>query len=130
MKLSNPKLILNLYNFLPQDGEDKIELHHIDGNLSLILFYESDEGIMSKKTIRFNSTLQCFQGLFPGFSFFTCKDDNDIPLIGSVVEYGRSEFLEKSVDECIRDDFKHYSLVLNTVGFAFEIIAESIEVMD
>jgi len=129
MKQSESELILNLYDFLPSDGEDNIELHYVDGNLNLILFYESDDGTESKKTIRFNSTLQYFQGLFPGFSFFTCKDDNNIPVVGSVVQYGRSEFLEKSVDKCIRDDFKHYSLALNTVGFAFDIIAESIEII-
>ena len=130
MKQSSPKSILDLYDFLPLDGEDKIELHHTEGNLNLILFYESDETKVTQKTICFNSALQFSKGLFPGYSFFSCKEDNDVSLLDSLVEYEESEFLEKSIDKCIRDDFKHYRLFLHSVGIALHVIAKSIEVID
>jgi len=75
MKESSPKLVLDLYDFLPSDGEDEIELNYTDGNLNLILFYESEEGKVSQKTICFNNALQFSKELFPGYSLFSCKDD-------------------------------------------------------
>jgi len=55
---------------------------------------------------------------------------NDVSLLDSLVEYAQSKFLEKSIDERILDDFKHYRLFLHSVGIALHIIAESIEIID
>lgn len=130
MKLSKPKLLHDLYDFLPPDGEDEVEFHYKNGVLNIDLFYESLDGKNSKKIVCFNGVLQCIQGLFPGFSFFTCESSNSIPVVSSIIEYEYSELLEKTINQSIQDCYKHYGLVLNTPGFGFNVIAKSVEIID
>lgn len=131
MKLSDPRKVFDLDDFLPSGGEDQFEMSLSQGDLSVDIFYEpddSEEGL--KKTIRFVGTRHFFKSPFPGVSFFNCLDDRDISLLNSVVEYQQSELLEKEESIPGIEDYKHYRLFLHSVGAVIYVVAESMEVVD
>lgn len=130
MKLSKPRRVLDLDDFLPSDGESRFEMSYSDGLLNIDVFYESDEtdGVEIKKNICFSEAQYFFKTPFPGYSFFYCPDDKDISLLSSLVEYEDSDMLVMEFKSSDTINCRHYRLFLHSVGVAIHVIAKSCEV--
>jgi hypothetical protein len=128
MKLSNPREIFNLDDFIPPDGEDRFEIADVDSTLNLDIFYEPDdpEFRLARLRICFDQAKYFFKApLFSGYSFFNCPDDRKLELLNSLVEYEESDLLdlEHQSNSAIR--YKHYRLFLLASGVAIHVIAQS-----
>jgi hypothetical protein len=130
MQLSNPIEVFNLDDFLPSDGEDGFEMLYAEGVLSLDIFYETDDSAPrnARRRIRFLQAKYFFKTPFPGYSFFSCSDHRDTPLLNSVVEYGHSDMLEMEQKTSGSTGYKHYRLFLHSTGIAIHVIAQSCEI--
>lgn len=129
MKLSNPKQVLNLDSFLPPDGESRIEMFFADGVLRLDVFYEMENSQLNDARCRilFLQAKYFFKTPFPGFSFFSCPDDRDISLLGSLVEYEHSDMVNMESESSGAAGYNHYRLFLHATGVALHVIAKSCE---
>lgn len=131
MKLSSPKKVFDLDNFLPPDGENSYDMSFSRGDLTLDIYYESDDSKgEQKKRVRFVKARHFFKSPFPGISFFDCPDDRDLSLLNSIVEYENSELLDKDSEFPGSSNYKHYRVFLHSVGAAIYVVAKSIEVSD
>lgn len=130
MRLSSPKQVVNLDEFLPSDGETHFEMFFTDGTLSLDVFYEGDDQALDqeKLSIHFNKAKYFFKTPFPGYSFFTCPDDRDLSLLNSLVEYEQSEMLDIERSPSGMMDYKHFRLFLHSTGAAIHVIAQSVNI--
>jgi len=130
MQLSNPIEVFNLDDFLPSDGEDKFGMLYADGVLSLDIFYEADdsESRPARRRIRFLLAKYFFKTPFPGYSFFSCPDHRNTPLLNSLVEYGHSDMLDMEHKTSGATGYKHYRLFLHSAGVAIHVIAQSCEI--
>ncbi|GHU09137.1 hypothetical protein FACS1894158_18650 [Betaproteobacteria bacterium] len=136
MQLSDPVQILNLNDFLPLDGEDKIEIFTDGGELNLDIFYEvaGVESRTAKLRIHFSYAHYFVKTPFPGYSFIYGPDDSDSSLLYSLVEYQRSDVLDQMCKFSEENGFrhytgyKHYRLFLHSVGVAIHVIAKSCEI--
>lgn len=130
MRLSNPKQIVNLDEFLPSDGEMKFEMLFVDGVLSLDIFYEADDPNLHevKRRILFNQAKYFFKTPFPGYSFFSCPDDRNLALLNSLVEYENSDMLDMEHGQSGIIDYRHYRLFLHSTGVGIHVIAKSCEI--
>lgn len=128
MKLSSPKQVFDLDNFLPQDGESKFEMGYLNGVLTVDVFYEKD-GVVgeAKRTISFVQAKYFFKTPFPGYSFFTCPDDKNLSLLNSLVEYEQSDMLKVEEGASGNKSHKHFRLFLHSAGAAIHVIARSCE---
>ncbi|MBP6863169.1 MAG: hypothetical protein KBC57_12550 [Neisseriaceae bacterium] len=130
MQLSNPKQVLNLDDFLPSDGEDRIEMYFMDGDLSLDILYEIEdsEPRSAKCRVHFYYAKYFFKTPFPGYSFFSCPDDRKLSLLNSLVEYEHSDMVEMDGVTSRTKGYKHYRLFLHTTGVAIHVVAESCKI--
>jgi len=128
VRLSGPKLVFDLDEFLPLDGESKVEIRYSNGVLNLDIFYERD-GVTGdvRRTISFGQTWYFLKTPFPGYSFFDSPDDGDLSLLHSLVEYERSDWLARAPVISGDKRYKHYRLFLHSEGMAINVIAGSCE---
>ncbi|MCL1918618.1 MAG: hypothetical protein FWG14_09945 [Peptococcaceae bacterium] len=145
MQLYDPIQILNLDNFLPLDGEDNIEIFTDGGVLNLDIFYEpkGSESHTAKFRISFPYTKYFFKTPFPDYGFFGCLigldsspeeqdcslDDQDLSLLHSLVEYRHSKILDMDHKMTGATGYRHYQLLLHSVGVAIHVIADSCEIL-
>lgn len=131
MQLSSPKQVVNLDDFLPSDGEARVEIFFADGVLSLDVFYEADDSTPhdAKRRILFNQAKYFFKTPFPGYSFFSCPEDRNLALLNSLVEYENSDMLDMDRGSTGATDYKHYRLFLHSTGVAIHVIAQSCEIL-
>jgi hypothetical protein len=128
MKLSNPKQVINLDDYLPQDGESRFEMHYLGGALILEIFYDRDDiSREAKRSMKFPQAKYFFKTPFPGYGFFSCEDDRNISLLNSLVEYEHSDMLAVEANASGDRGFKHYRLFLHSAGVAIHAIAKSCE---
>ncbi len=131
MKLSKPRKVLDLDDFLPADGEERFETSYSQGDLNLDIYYESDDSEEElRKIIRFTKARHFFKSPFPGVSFFNCVDDKAISLLNSIVEYEQSELLDKDLAAPGAAGYKHYRLFLHSSGVVIYVVAQSLEVLN
>ncbi|MDH4275677.1 MAG: hypothetical protein OEW08_11600 [Gammaproteobacteria bacterium] len=131
MRLSNPKRVFDLDDFLPPDGETKFEMFFSEGVLNLDIFYETDgsEARVSKRRIRFPQAKYFFKTPFPGYSFFSCPDDRELSLLNSLVNYEQSEMLDMERNTSGLTDYKHFRLFLHSSGAAIHVVSQSCEML-
>jgi len=144
MQPSKPTQILNLNDFLPLDGEDRIEIFHNGGALSLDIFYEpkGHESRTAKLRIHFPYAKYFFKTLFPDNGFYGCLlnldssldaqgspgDDQDLSCLHSLIEYQHSKLLDMDHKTTGATGYKEYQLLLHSVGVAIHVIADSCEI--
>ncbi|WP_148046936.1 hypothetical protein [Pseudomonas poae] len=130
IKLSNPKQLLDLDQLLPGGGENRFEIFYSGTTLNLDIFYDAEDPSLGeiKKSIRFLKVTCFFKQPFPGYSFFSCKEDSDISTLGSLVEYGHSDMIAMRQGKELSSDDKHYRLFLHSVGAALYVIANSVDI--
>ncbi|MGH8451071.1 hypothetical protein [Pseudomonas sp.] len=130
IKLSKPKQLLDLDQLLPGGGENRFELFYSGTTLDLDVFYDAEDLSLGevKKSIRFLGVTYFFKQPFPGYSFFSFKEDSDISTLGSLVEYGYSGMIVMRQGEELSSEDKHYRLFLHSVGAALYVIAASVDI--
>jgi hypothetical protein len=130
MELSNPREVLNLDGFLPLDGEDRIDLFSIDGDLCLDIFYESTDSVPcgARCRIVFHCVKYVIKSPFPGYSFFNSPADRDLLFLNSLVEYGNSDLADIDNKNSPTNDSKHYRIFLHSSGIALHVVAEKYEI--
>lgn len=127
MNLSNPIQVINLKEFLPLDGENRVEICYIDGGLNIDIYFEKDgmELIPDKLRLSFSNVAHFFKSPFPGYSFFSCSGDRELSLLHSVVEYAQSDLVDLEQKRAGGAGLKHYRLFLHSTGNAIHVIAKS-----
>lgn len=130
MKLSNPREVLNLDDFLPLDGEDRIDLFSIDGDLCLDIFYEPKDSVPcgAKCRIVFQYAKYVIKSPFPGYSFFNSPGDRELLFLNSLVEYENSDLVEIDNKNWPTSDSKHYRIFLHSSNIALHVIADSYKI--
>jgi len=142
MKIGNPKLILDLYDWLPSDGESKVVFRSVGSDVVLDVLYENesldsdieDETIhYSKREIVFKSVKIFIKTPTPGFSLFEYDSisESNKPEPGSLIEYLSTDFAKNSMksyramfdrDSCER----HFSVQFLSANVGFHILAENV----
>lgn len=130
IKLSNPRQLLDLDQLLPGGGENRFEMFYSGTTLCLDVYYDDEDSSVAevKKSIRFLKVSYFLKQPFPGYSFFSCKDDGDISMLGSLVEYGYSDIVAMQQGKELSGGDKHYRLFLHSVGVALYVVAKSVEI--
>jgi hypothetical protein len=144
MLLPDPIKILDLNDFLPPHGEDRIEIFTDGGALSLDIFYEMESRV-EKLRIRFPHASYFCKTPFPGLGYGFPSNEKDqasesaqkdLSLLDSLVEYRKSKMVEMIHDftaksyghSGYRPDYRHYRLFLHSVGIAIQVISEPCEI--
>jgi hypothetical protein len=85
--------VLNPYDWLPGHGENTVEIHTQNGDLSVLIPYDSEQGEL-KKELLFKQAFAFYKSSFPGVEDgcldFQSSVRDDVSL-GSLVEYPDSE---------------------------------------
>jgi hypothetical protein len=70
-----------------------------------------------------------FKSPLPGISLFSSPEDKDPSLLNSLVEYEKSELIDKDLS-CGLSSYKHYRLFLHSSGVVINVVAKSLKVTD
>jgi hypothetical protein len=132
MKLLQPQKLLDLDAFLPSDGEDDVEMSWADNSLTLNIYYDPElpSVARAKKSFIFLRPSYFIKTPFPGHSFFSCPEDQELSLLSSLVEYKSSEMLDVANKVPGSPSYRHFRVYLHSVGAALHIVAHSYEVID
>lgn len=103
--------IFNPYDWLPRHGENAVEIHAQNGDLSVLIPYDGERGEL-KKELLFRQAFAFYKSAFPGVACLDLHSSirDDAP-IGSLVEYPDSEAARRwSQHFGRRYQVKHYRI--------------------
>ena len=122
MKTYNAKSVFDLDQFLPSDGEDSVELIYKDGSLFANIFYVDatlDQSMVL--SIEFKMAFYFIKSSIPGFSVFSYQQVLGLDMLGSLIEYDRSEWVS-SINQSTRlEGLKHYRIMLHSTGTVLDV---------
>lgn len=121
MKLSNPSIVMNFSDWIPEYGENKCILHCKDSTLDVEIFYDGELGEVSKK-IRFQRAVSFYKGTVPGPSMLK-NELNEISISSGVVKYLTSPIASQWSMHVSIGEFNHYSIFLQEEGIVLHVIA-------
>lgn len=138
MKLGKPKLLHDLYEWLPVDGESNVNYSSYGTDVIIDVIYEKelDEGIeqKTKRKIVFKSVQVFIQSLFPGVSLFDfdSKIESGKPLPGALTEYLDSDLINKSINSRMYDDTvgRHFAVQFLAANVAFHVLASDVILLE
>lgn len=122
------RIIYDLNDWLPSDGEDEIAFAYNRRCLEVIVIYRGEEE--EKKTLRFKGISFWAVGAFPGVTQVGKYDVGDF-LTGAVIEAGESE-LSKSWETYwktsnINRQCRHFVMFWGSMNKVVHVVAESVE---
>lgn len=128
MYISSPKNLLNLYDFLPPDGEDGYKITTSKGLVELEIYFCSpqDDGAKSTRTIKFNRVLYFFSTPMLGHSFFESKGNDDVSIVGSLVEYGESGLVDENFRKTGLQGYRHFRVILPSSEIVISAVAKNV----
>lgn len=110
--------VLNPYDWLPGHGENTVEIHTQNGDLSVLIPYDSEQGEL-KKELLFKQAFAFYKSAFPGVSCLDLQSSfRDDVSIGSLVEYPDSE--------AARAWSKHFGGRFNVKHYRIAFMSENI----
>lgn len=144
MKIGQPKLILNPYEWLPGYGESKVSFRSIGADVILDIEYERDvSGVEGadivqnlKREIAFVSVGAFMRVPFPGKMFFDFHGDSSRFGLGELTEFMCSEWVTSSVEARgsvsagTSSEVKHFSIQFLSENVAFHVLAETVSLSD
>lgn len=144
MKIGQPKLILNPYEWLPGYGESKVSFRSIGVDVILDVEYERDapgiEGVdtvqILRREIAFKAVCAFMRVPFPGSMFFEFYGDPSKFGLGELTEFMCSEWVNSSVEMCgsvpagDSSEVRHFSIQFLSENFAFHMLAETVSLSD
>jgi hypothetical protein len=129
MNIDYAKKVIDLDEFLPLDGEDRVDIFYEDGSLRLEIFYESTDGKrVSRLVIEFINADYFVKSPFPGYSLFNPRQEQDISLLHSLVEYEKSDWIDVACGGSAHETRKHYRIIFHSVGMALHVISGTCKV--
>ena len=126
MKTYNAKSVFDLDKFLPGDGEDSVELIYKDGTLYVYIYYvdaASDQSMML--SIEFEMAFYFIKSSIPGFSVFSYQQVLDVDMLGSLIEYEKSEWVSRITQTTRLDGLKHYRIMLHSTKTVLDVACNS-----
>lgn len=138
MKIGQPKLILNPYEWLPGYGESKVSFRSVGADVILDVEYERDvpgvdgsEVVQSlRREIVFKFVRTFIRLPFPGGAIFEFDGDSSKFGLGELTEFEDSDLVRTGLDawrsvpggESLR--VRHFSIQFLSENIAFHILAE------
>ncbi|MDD0977507.1 hypothetical protein [Pseudomonas fontis] len=144
MKIAQPKLILNPYEWLPGYGESKVSFRSVGADVILDVEYERDalgadgsEVVLNlRREIVFKFVRAFIRLPFPGSALFEFDGDSSKFGLGELTEFADSELVGASLEawrsvpgsELLR--IRHFSIQFLSENIAFHILAEDVFLSD
>lgn len=126
MEIYCAKQILDLDEFLPPDGEDRVDIFYEGGSLRLEVFYELVGSQQeSRRIIEFVDADYFVKSPFPGYSLFSYQKELDISLLNSLIEYKKSDLISKAYGDDVCETRKHYRIIFHSVEMVLHVISSS-----
>ncbi|QWK81312.1 hypothetical protein [Ochrobactrum sp. BTU1] len=124
------RIIFDLNEWLPSDGEDEIAFAYNRRFLEVIVIYRGNEYEEEKKTLRFKDTSFWAVGAFPGVTQVGKYDIGDF-VTGAVIEASQSE-LSKSWasywdSSKVNRQCRHFVMFWESLNKVVHVVAESVE---
>ncbi len=136
MKIGQPKLILDPYEWLPGYGESRVSFHSVGSDVILDIEYEkevlvdSEEVVLAlRREIAFKS-VRCFmREPFPGGAIFEFDGDPGKFRLGKLTEFIDSELARnnlkawRSVSSHEPPKLRHFSIQFLSENLTFHVLA-------
>jgi hypothetical protein len=132
-KTGSPSEVLNLYEWLPTDGEDRIGFHSDGPDVVLQVQFETDIGLAVRE-LRFSHACAFHIEAMPGVRGIDLISPSKNLSIGSLIEYGNSEWADAWTLHFGRPGyqpkFHHYEILFLAENKAVSVVAESFSLGD
>ncbi|MDG9927847.1 MULTISPECIES: hypothetical protein [unclassified Pseudomonas] len=140
MKIGQPKLILNPYEWLPGYGESKVSFRSVGADVILDVEYERDASDIDgvdvvlglRREIVFKFVRDFVRTPFPGSTFFEFEGDSSKFGLGELTEFVDSEFVRSSLESSHSvssgelSGIRHFSIQFLSENVAFHVLAEDV----
>ncbi|MBB3242459.1 hypothetical protein FHW68_004001 [Pseudomonas sp. Tn43] len=140
MRISQPKLVFNPYDWLPGFGESKVSFRSVGVDLVLDVEYEKDtfdaDGNEGVSIVRREIVFKCVHSFiklpFPGSVIFNFLGDSSEFGLGELTEFRESEFLRSSLESwrmlttLESPRLRHFSIQFLAENMAFHVLAEEV----
>ncbi|MFF7707577.1 hypothetical protein [Pseudomonas sp. NPDC007930] len=140
MKIGQPKLILNPYEWLPGYGESKVSFRSVGADVVLDVEYERDDSdtdgvdvvLSLRREIVFKFVRDFVRVSFPGSAFFEFEGDSSKFRLGELTEFVDSEFVRVSLESAHSvssgelSGIRHFSIQFLSENVAFHVLAEDV----
>mgnify|MGYP003492137766 CR=1 FL=1 len=139
MKISQPKLVLNPYEWLPGYGESKVTFRSAGTDLILDIEYDREDSsscrevfLSMRREIVFIFTRTFIKTPFPYVDIFEHHGDSNGFNLGELTEFSKSEYLDndlKSWNSFHSSDppkLRHFNIQFLSENIAFHVLAEDV----
>lgn len=140
MRIAQPKLVFNPYEWLPGYGESKVAFRSSGGDALIEIEYERDTLDADKNEVVLNIRREIiFKGAsvflrlpFPSAEIFRFDGDPDEFRLGSLTEFTDSELVEASARDRLAvaghspHRLRHFSIQFLSENVAFHVLAEDV----
>lgn len=145
MKIGQPKLVLDPYQWLPGYGESKVSFHSVGVDVVLEVDYEKEvsdpEGVgeitlLYRRQITFKFARYFFSAPFPGATPFEFTGDSSDFNLGKLTEFLDSEFVKdsmrvwRSVSSHNAPNLRHFCIQFLSENIGFHVLAEDVFLSD
>lgn len=144
LKIGSPQLILDIYDWLPGEGESKVSFRSIGMDVILDVEYErdlsssgeDDAASLCKREILFKYARYFMKTPFPGAVFFEYDKNSEKPSVGGLTEFLDSEFAKNSTDAHQSmhggkvPKMRHFSVQFLSANIGFHVLAEEVFLSD
>lgn len=145
MKIGNPQLILDPYEWLPGYGESKISFRSLGTDVIIDVDYEKDMSAsdskheataLCRREITFKNARYFFKSAFPGSIVFEFERNSKKFSVGKLIEFVDSEFAKDSlrVWESMSGSntlkVRHFCIQFLSENVGFHVLAEEVFLSD
>lgn len=137
MKVGQPKLILDPYDWLPGYGESRVSFCSVGSDVILDIEYEYEVVVDGKedvfalrREVVFRSARCFIREPFPGGTIFEFDGDSSKLLLGRLTEFIYSEWIRdnlkawRSVSSHEPPSLRHFSIQFLSENITFHVLAE------
>jgi hypothetical protein len=143
-KIGSPQLILDMYDWLPSEGESKVSFRSIGLDVILDVEYERDISslgklnatLLCKREILFKYARYFIKNPFPGVMFFEYSKNSGKPTVGGLTEFFESEFAKNGTDVYqsmmggAAPKMRHFSIQFLSANVGFHVLAQDVLLSD
>lgn len=125
-----PKIVHDLYNWLPSYGESKVVCHYDNRILNVDIFYEVDNSDeLLKKTLVFTNVCFHLFSACPGVDLLNINYQGHKLPLGSLIEFEKSEASKKWNEhfEWAKTSYRHFKLFFIAENYRLEVFAQQFD---
>ena len=127
-KVGSPTQVLSLYEWLPADGESKVEFHSVGLDVVVRIQFDTDIGVAVRE-LRFIHACAFHIEAMPGIRGIDLASTSKNPSIGNLIEYENSEWADAWTlhfgQRGNRSVFHHYEILFLSENRAVSVVAKS-----